>query len=75
MAAERAVDVEEVAAAATIVSDATQEVVAEAEVVEAEVEAVRNAPSVCTTCGATLPPLARGVTELTCEYCGTVVRV
>ena len=42
---------------------------------EAEVEAVRSAPTVCTTCGATLPALARGVTELTCEYCGTVVRV
>lgn len=38
-------------------------------------QAVREAPTTCTTCGATLPPLTRGVTELTCEYCGTMVRI
>lgn len=42
---------------------------------EAAVEAVKDAPTACTTCGANLPPLTRGMTELTCEYCGTVVRV
>ncbi len=42
---------------------------------EAAAEAVRQAPTACPTCGATLPALVRGMTELTCEYCGTVVRV
>ncbi|MCD4686229.1 MAG: hypothetical protein K8S97_09865 [Anaerolineae bacterium] len=42
---------------------------------EAAEEAVQNAPTACTTCGATLPPLVRGQTEMACEYCGTVVRV
>lgn len=44
--------------------------------VDAAVEdAVQNAPTACTTCGATLPALVRGMTELTCDYCGTVVRI
>ncbi len=38
-------------------------------------EAVRNAPTVCPTCGATLPSPVRGMTELKCAYCGTVVRL
>lgn len=42
---------------------------------EAAAEAVREAPTACPTCGATLPALVRGMTELTCQYCGTVVRV
>jgi gas vesicle protein len=42
---------------------------------EAAVQAVRDAPTACTTCGATLPPITRGQTEITCQYCGTVVRI
>lgn len=41
---------------------------------EAE-EAVKNAPTACSVCGATLPPITRGMTEIACEYCGTVVRL
>lgn len=41
---------------------------------ETAAEAVRSAPTVCTTCGANLPPLVRGQNEMTCQYCGTVVR-
>ncbi len=42
---------------------------------EAAKQALREAPTACTTCGATLPPIARGQTEITCQYCGTVVRI
>ncbi len=42
---------------------------------QAQAEAIRQAPTICPTCGATLPPLLRGMTELTCAYCGTTVRV
>jgi hypothetical protein len=42
---------------------------------EAAVQAVRAAPTACATCGATLPPITRGQTEITCQYCGTVVRI
>jgi gas vesicle protein len=42
---------------------------------ESVAEAVKNAPTVCPTCGATLPSIARGMTEMTCDYCGTVVRI
>jgi hypothetical protein len=42
---------------------------------EAAAQAVREAPTACTTCGATLPPITRGQTEMTCQYCGTVVRI
>lgn len=38
-------------------------------------EKVSAAPTACTTCGAVLPPLARGMTEIACEYCGTVIRI
>jgi predicted nuclease with TOPRIM domain len=38
-------------------------------------EAVRNVPTTCTTCGATLPSITRGMTEITCEYCGTKMRI
>ncbi len=38
-------------------------------------EALRNAPTVCPTCGATLPSPLRGMNELKCAYCGTVVRL
>ncbi len=39
------------------------------------VEAVQSAPTTCTTCGATLPSITRGMTEITCAYCGTKMRV
>lgn len=43
---------------------------------EAVVEAARSAPTKCTTCGATLPAdIVRGQREITCEYCGTVIRL
>ncbi len=41
----------------------------------AAAEAVSSAPTACPTCGATLPSVTRGMTELACEYCGTVVRL
>ena len=39
-------------------------------------EKVSEAPVTCSMCGASLPStLARGQSEITCEYCGTVVRL
>jgi hypothetical protein len=38
--------------------------------------AVANAPTKCGTCGATITqPILRGQTEITCQYCGSVIRV
>lgn len=43
---------------------------------EAVVEAARAAPTKCTTCGATLSvEIVRGMQEITCEYCGSVIRL
>ncbi|HEY67281.1 MAG TPA: hypothetical protein G4N97_03315 [Thermoflexia bacterium] len=43
---------------------------------EAVVEAARAAPTKCPTCGATLDvEIVRGMREITCEYCGTVIRL
>ncbi len=43
---------------------------------EATVEAARAAPTKCPTCGATLSAeIVRGMREITCEYCGTVIRL
>jgi hypothetical protein len=43
---------------------------------EAAEEAIRTAPTKCSTCGATLSvELVRGMKEITCEYCGSVVRL
>ncbi len=43
---------------------------------EEVVEQVRNVPTKCPTCGATLSAdLARGMHEITCEYCGSVIRI
>jgi hypothetical protein len=43
---------------------------------EAVVEAARAAPTKCPTCGATLPAeIVRGQREITCEYCGSVIRL
>ncbi len=43
---------------------------------EATVEAARAAPTKCPTCGATLSvEIVRGMREITCEYCGSVIRL
>ena len=43
---------------------------------EAAEEAVRTAPTKCPTCGATLDvEIVRGMKEITCEYCGSVIRL
>ncbi len=43
---------------------------------EAAVEAARTAPTKCPTCGATLSAeIVRGMREITCEYCGSVIRL
>ncbi|MEM6528003.1 MAG: hypothetical protein AAF653_06890, partial [Chloroflexota bacterium] len=38
-------------------------------------EALRNAPTACHVCGATLPRVVAGQTEIKCQYCGTVIRL
>ena len=35
----------------------------------------KEVPTKCPACGGQLPPLVKGMRELTCEYCGTVVRL
>jgi hypothetical protein len=43
---------------------------------QAAVEAARSAPTKCSTCGGTLPAdIVRGQREITCEYCGSVIRL
>ena len=43
---------------------------------EEVMEAVRSAPTKCPTCGAALSvEIVRGMTEITCEYCGSVIRL
>jgi uncharacterized protein YecE (DUF72 family) len=43
---------------------------------DAAMETVRAAPTRCPTCGATLDvEIVRGMREITCEYCGSVVRL
>jgi hypothetical protein len=43
---------------------------------KAAVEAARAAPTKCPTCGATLAvQVVRGMREITCEYCGSVIRL
>ena len=43
---------------------------------EQAMEAARTAPTKCTTCGATISTeIVRGIREITCEYCGTVIRL
>lgn len=43
-------------------------------VAEAETPA-REIPTKCPACGGGLPPLVKGMRELVCGYCGTVVRI
>ncbi len=54
-----------------------RERIAEAAAEKEEVSTqVAEAPTVCSMCGAPLPAaIARGQGEITCEYCGTVVRL
>ncbi len=43
---------------------------------QAAVEAVANAPTKCPTCGATITQtVLRGQTEITCEFCGSKIRL
>jgi len=43
---------------------------------EAAIEAARTAPTKCSTCGATLSvEIVRGMREITCTYCGSVIRL
>jgi hypothetical protein len=43
---------------------------------EATLESARTAPTTCPTCGAALDvEIVRGMREITCQYCGTVIRL
>jgi hypothetical protein len=43
---------------------------------EAVVEALRAVPTKCSTCGATISvEVVRGMQEIACEYCGSVIRL
>jgi len=42
---------------------------------EEMVERLRNAPTECHVCGATLPMLMAGQTQVECQYCGAVIRL
>jgi hypothetical protein len=42
---------------------------------EEMLEALRNAPTQCHVCGGTLPMLTAGQLQMTCDYCGTVIRI
>jgi len=39
------------------------------------IERLRNAPTDCPNCGGVLPELSAGDTQVTCSYCGTVIRI
>lgn len=42
----------------------------------AEVEKVKNAPTICASCGGALPQvILRGQDAITCEYCGFTIRI
>jgi hypothetical protein len=42
----------------------------------AVLETIRDVPTKCSTCGATIEmEIVRGMRELTCEYCGSVIRI
>ena len=38
-------------------------------------EAIRNAPTACPSCGGTLPQLVANQRQVACAYCGSVIRV
>ncbi|MEM9951010.1 MAG: hypothetical protein AAF846_05385 [Chloroflexota bacterium] len=39
------------------------------------IERLRNAPTDCPNCGGVLPKLVAGANEVTCQYCGSMVRI
>jgi|GEM_PF-815366 len=39
------------------------------------IERLREAPTDCPTCGGILPQIMQGQAEVTCKYCGTVIRI
>lgn len=39
------------------------------------IERLRNAPTDCPNCGSVLPELSAGDTQVTCAYCGSVMRI
>jgi hypothetical protein len=39
------------------------------------IEALKNAPTACHVCGATLPMLVANQRQIECEYCGSVIRI
>lgn len=39
------------------------------------IERLRNAPTECPVCGGTLPQIMRGQLEVSCKYCGSVMRI
>lgn len=39
------------------------------------IAAIRSAPTACHVCGATLPRLIANQTQISCEYCGAVIRL
>ena len=39
------------------------------------IEKLRNAPTQCHVCGATLPMITAGQMQVECEYCGSVIRL
>lgn len=39
------------------------------------IEKLRTAPTACHVCGGTLPSIIAGQTEVTCAYCGAVIRI
>ncbi len=41
---------------------------------EASASTAQDLPTKCPACGAQLPPIFKGMHEVSCEYCGTVVR-
>lgn len=38
-------------------------------------EAIRNAPTACPSCSGTLPRITAAERQITCEYCGTTIRL
>lgn len=39
------------------------------------IETLRNAPTACHVCGATLPKIMAGQMQIDCQYCGSVIRL
>ena len=39
------------------------------------IERLREAPTACPTCGATLPSIDEHTSEVNCKYCGSVIRI